>query len=85
MTIRILSAIGDPDAARAVSSLLHQLPDAEPAPAVADSTALLAALARAGAQGAEAPAAAGPAAVEGLPEVVLVHERIGPAPALELI
>lgn len=84
MTIRILSAIGDPDAARAVSSLLHQLPDAEPAPAVADSTALLAALARAGAQGAEAPAA-GPAAVEGLPEVVLVHERIGPAPALELI
>ncbi|MFD5734718.1 CpaE family protein [Streptomyces sioyaensis] len=85
MTIRILSAIGDPDAARVVSSLLHQLPDAEPAPAVADSAALLDALARAAAQGDGAPSAGGPSAVEALPEVVVVHERIGPAPALELI
>lgn len=51
MTIRILPAIGDPDAARAVSSLLNQLPDAEPAPTVADSAALLDALAGAAAQG----------------------------------
>ncbi|MFI1155833.1 CpaE family protein [Streptomyces sioyaensis] len=85
MTIRILSAIGDPDAARAVSSLLHQLPDAEPAPAVTDSAALLDALARAAAQGDGTPSAGGPSAVEALPEVVVVHERIGPAPALELI
>lgn len=85
MTIRILSAIGDPDAARVVSSLLHQLPDAEPAPAVADSAALLDALGRAAAQGDGTPSAGGPSAVEALPEVVVVHERIGPAPALELI
>ncbi|MGW8397913.1 nucleotide-binding protein, partial [Streptomyces lydicus] len=89
MTIRILPAVGDPDAARTVSALLSQLPDAEPAPAVADSTALVDALAAAaqgaGAQGAGAQAPAGPAAVEALPEVVLVHERIGPTPALELI
>ncbi|MFF7410983.1 AAA family ATPase [Streptomyces lydicus] len=85
MTIRILPAVGDPDAARTVSALLSQLPDAEPAPAVADSTALVDALAAA-AQGAGAPSPAGPAAaVEALPEVVLVHERIGPTPALELI
>ncbi|BCK68892.1 septum formation initiator [Streptomyces libani subsp. rufus] len=91
MTIRILPAVGDPDAARAVSSLLHQLPDAEPTPTVGDSAALLHALAGAAAQGAGAaaagaPSAAGqPSAVEALPEVVLVHERIGPTPALELI
>jgi len=89
VTIRILPAVGDPDAARAVSSLLNQLPDADPAPAVADSTALLNALAGAAAQGAGASPggapAAGPSAVEALPEVVLVHERIGPMPALELI
>ncbi|MFJ6747001.1 CpaE family protein [Streptomyces sp. NPDC091266] len=95
MTIRILPAVGDPDAARAVTSLLSQLPDAEPAPVVADSTALLNALAAAAGPGAGGPSQAGatpassatgqPSAVEGLPEVVLVHERIGPAPALELI
>ncbi|WP_030412160.1 AAA family ATPase [Streptomyces sp. NRRL S-1448] len=83
MTIRILPAIGDPDAARAVTSLLNQLPDAEPAPAVADGTALLDALAGAAAQPA-VDTGPGPA-VEALPEVVLVHERIGPTPALELI
>ncbi|GAU65176.1 two-component response regulator [Streptomyces sp. NBRC 110611] len=136
MTIRILPAIGDPDAARAVSALLGQLPDADPAPALADSTALLNALADAVTQGpaaAQGPGAAtqgsgtasqGPGAAaqgsgtatqglgaatqgsgaatrslgaaaqgsgaaakgcEALPEVVLVHERIGPTPALELI
>ncbi|MEU5301385.1 CpaE family protein [Streptomyces noursei] len=91
MTIRILPAVGDPDAARAVAALLGQLPDAEPAPAVADSTALLNALAGAAGppvatQPPDGGAPAGPAAaVQALPEVVLVHERIGPVPALELI
>ncbi|MFI1199242.1 CpaE family protein [Streptomyces sp. NPDC020883] len=92
MTIRILPAVGDPDAARAVAALLDRLPDAEPAPAAADSTALLSALAGAAgpaAQPSPAPAGAPPggpaAAVQALPEVVLVHERIGPLPALELI
>ncbi|MFI9047633.1 CpaE family protein [Streptomyces sp. NPDC053427] len=89
MTIRILPAVGDPDAARIVSSLLSQLPDAEPAPVVADSGALLDALTAAsggGGRPAGPTGGRGPApAVEGLPEVVLVHERIGPAPALELI
>ncbi|WP_382465315.1 CpaE family protein [Streptomyces noursei] len=90
MTIRILPAVGDPDAARALAALLGQMPDAEPAPAVPDGTALLNALA--GAAGQAGPAssaptggAAGPVAVQALPEVVLVHEGIGPGPALELI
>ncbi|MEV6316119.1 AAA family ATPase [Streptomyces sp. NPDC051776] len=74
MTIRILTAAADPDAARSITTLLSQLPDAEPAPPVADSTTLLDALARFAAE-----------SVEELPEVVLVHERIGPVPALELI
>ncbi|WP_405686827.1 AAA family ATPase [Streptomyces sp. NBC_01387] len=74
MTTRILPAVGDPDAARAVITLLSQLPDAEPAPPVTDSTSLLDLLAR----------SAG-ASLDELPEVVLVHERIGPTPALELI
>ncbi|MFH8569036.1 CpaE family protein [Streptomyces sp. NPDC017993] len=84
MTIRILPAVGDPDAARAVTALLGRLPDAEPLPTVGDSTALLAALAGAAPAGPPQPAGS-PAAVEGLPEVVLVHERTGPVPALELI
>ncbi len=74
MTIRILSAIGDPDAARITTTLLGRLPDAEPAMPVPDSGALLDALARLAAGG-----------VEELPEVVLVHERISPLPALELV
>ncbi|URM92632.1 AAA family ATPase [Streptomyces sp. MRC013] len=76
MTVRVLAAAGDPDAARALTTLLGQLPDAEqaaPAPA-GDSTTLVDALARAAAE-----------SVDGLPEVVLVHERIGPVPALDLI
>ncbi|MFC8274457.1 CpaE family protein [Streptomyces sp. NPDC057271] len=74
MTTRILPAVADPDAARAVTSLLSQLPDAEPAPPVADSTQLVDTLARLAAE-----------SVSELPEVVLVHERIGPVPALELV
>ncbi|GAA1352828.1 AAA family ATPase [Streptomyces beijiangensis] len=74
MTIRILPAVGDPDAARAMTTLLSQLPDAEPYAPVTDSTALLDHLARLAS-----------ASIDELPEVVLVHERIGPAPALELI
>ncbi|MFJ5805939.1 CpaE family protein [Streptomyces sp. NPDC093093] len=74
MTTRILPASGDPDAARAISTLLSQLPDVEPAAPVPDSTALLDTLARLAAE-----------SLDDLPEVVLVHERIGPLPALELI
>ncbi|MFI5802555.1 AAA family ATPase [Streptomyces sp. NPDC051561] len=74
MTTRILPAVGDPDAARAVITLLSQLPDAEPANPVTDSTALLDTLARLAQE-----------SLDELPEVVLVHERIGPVPALELI
>lgn len=74
MTIRILPAVGDADAARGLTTLLSQLADAEPAPPVPDSTALLDTLARLAAD-----------SLDELPEVVLVHERIGPVPALELI
>ena len=74
MTTRILPAVGDPDAARAVITLLSQLPDAEPANPATDSTALLDTLARLASE-----------SLDELPEVVLVHERIGPVPALELI
>lgn len=74
MTLRILSAIADPDAARAATTLLGQLPGAEPGTPSADSTDLLTAL--------NALAAGG---IDELPEVVLVHERIGPLPALELV
>ncbi|QLH23855.1 P-loop NTPase [Streptomyces sp. Rer75] len=74
MTIRILPAVGDPDAARAIGGLLGQLPGVEPSAPVGDSTRLLDTL-----------AALAAASLEDLPEVVLVHERIGPSPALELI
>ncbi|MFD3700639.1 CpaE family protein [Streptomyces sp. NPDC058646] len=74
MTTRILPAAGDPDAARAIATLLSQLPAAEPALSVPDSTTLLDTLARLAAE-----------SVDELPEVVLVHERIGPVPALDLI
>lgn len=74
MTIRILPAVGDVDSARALTTLLSQLADAEPAPPVPDSTALLDTLARLAAE-----------SLDELPEVVLVHERIGPVPALDLI
>lgn len=74
MTIRILPATADIESARALSTLLSRLPDAEPAPPVADSTALLDTLARMAAE-----------SLDELPEVVLVHERIGPVPALDLV
>ncbi|WP_051807805.1 AAA family ATPase [Streptomyces sp. NRRL F-2664] len=74
MTTRILPAVGDPDAARIFSTLLSQLPSAEPAAPVPDSTTLLDTLARLAAD-----------SLDELPEVVLVHERIGPVPALDLI
>ncbi|MCW5253978.1 MULTISPECIES: AAA family ATPase [unclassified Streptomyces] len=74
MPTRILPAAGDADAARSLSALLARLPDAEPVAPVADSTRLVDTLARLAAE-----------SVDELPEVVVVHERIGPVPALELI
>ncbi|MDQ0750965.1 pilus assembly protein CpaE [Streptomyces africanus] len=74
MPTRILPAVGDADAARSVTTLLSQLPDAEPAMPVTDSTQLIDTLGRLAGE-----------SIEELPEVVLVHERIGPVPALELI
>jgi pilus assembly protein CpaE len=74
MPTRILPAVGDPDAVRSLTTLLSQLPDAEPVAPVVDSTQLVDTLARLAAE-----------SVDELPEVVVVHERIGPVPALELI
>ncbi|NGO09877.1 MinD/ParA family protein [Streptomyces sp. HC44] len=74
MTIRILPAVGDIDSARALTTLLSQLPDAEPAAPVPDTTALQDTLARLAAE-----------SLDELPEVVLVHERIGPMPALDVV
>ncbi|KUN84569.1 AAA family ATPase [Streptomyces griseoruber] len=74
MPTRILPAVGDADAVRSLTTLLSQLPDAEPVTPVADSTQLVDTLARLAAE-----------SVDELPEVVIVHERIGPVPALELV
>ncbi|MET8942029.1 P-loop NTPase [Streptomyces sp. NPDC004542] len=74
MPTRILPAGGDADAVRSLTSLLGQLPDAEPVPPVTDSTQLVDTLARLAAE-----------SVDELPEVVVVHEGIGPVPALELV
>lgn len=74
MPTRILPAGADPDAVRSLVTLLSQLPDAEPQPPVGDSTQLVDTLARLAAE-----------SMDELPEVVVVHERIGPVPALELI
>ncbi|MFI6353100.1 P-loop NTPase [Streptomyces sp. NPDC050743] len=74
MPTRILPAGADPDAVRSLTTLLSQLPDAEPQSPVGDSTQLVDTLARLAAE-----------SVDELPEVVVVHERIGPVPALELI
>ncbi|GAA1500720.1 AAA family ATPase [Streptomyces bangladeshensis] len=74
MPTRILPAGADPDAVRSLTTLLSQLPDAEPQPPVTDSTQLVDTLARFATE-----------SVDELPEVVVVHERIGPVPALELI
>jgi pilus assembly protein CpaE len=74
MTTRILPAVGEPDTARTLLTLLGRLPDSEPMRPVPDSTTLLDTL-----------AALAHESVAGLPEVVVVHERVGPLPALELI
>ncbi|GGQ04500.1 AAA family ATPase [Streptomyces mutabilis] len=74
MPTRILPAVDDADAVRSITTLLSQLPDAEPVAPVVDSTQLVDTLARLAAE-----------SVDELPEVVVVHERIGPVPALELI
>ncbi|MEV6289107.1 P-loop NTPase [Streptomyces sp. NPDC051896] len=74
MPTRILPAGADPDAVRSLTTLLSQLPDAEPQPPAGDSTQLVDTLARLASE-----------SVDELPEVVVVHERIGPVPALELI
>ncbi|MFE7444095.1 CpaE family protein [Streptomyces chartreusis] len=74
MPTRILPAVGDADAVRSLTTLLSQLPDAEPVAPVTDSTQLVDTLARLAAE-----------SIDELPEVVVVHERIGPVPALELI
>ncbi|MEF9906056.1 AAA family ATPase [Streptomyces sp. P9-A2] len=74
MPTRILPAVGDADAVRSITTLLSQLPDAEPMAPVIDSTQLVDTLARLAAE-----------SIDELPEVVVVHERIGPVPALELI
>jgi len=74
MAVRILAGTGDADAARALLSLLGQLPGAEPAPAIGDSVALLDTLAR-----------AADAGLDELPEVVIVHDGFGPMPALDVI
>ncbi|EGX59558.1 septum site-determining protein [Streptomyces zinciresistens K42] len=74
MPTRILPAVGDADAVRTLTNLLSQLPDAEPVTPVTDSTQLVDTLARLAAE-----------SIDELPEVVVVHERIGPVPALELI
>ncbi|MEW2291692.1 AAA family ATPase [Streptomyces sp. NPDC006743] len=74
MPTRILPAVGDADAVRSLTTLLSQLPDAEPVTPVADSTQLVDTLARLAAE-----------SVDELPEIVVVHERVGPVPALELV
>lgn len=74
MPTRILPAVGDADAVRSLTTLLSQLPDAEPLTPVVDSTQLVDTLARLAAD-----------SLDELPEVVVVHERIGPVPALELV
>ncbi|MFD5319872.1 CpaE family protein [Streptomyces sp. NPDC127098] len=74
MTTRVLPAVGDPDTARALLTLLSQLPDSEPMRSVPDSTTLLDTL-----------SALTHDSVADLPEVVVLHERVGPLPALELI
>jgi Flp pilus assembly CpaE family ATPase len=74
MVTRIQPAVSDADAARSVVNLLSRLPDSEPAAPAADSTQLLDLLDRLAAE-----------SVTDLPEVVLVHELIGPLQALELI
>lgn len=74
MTTRILPAVGEPETARAMLTLLGQLPDIAPLRTVPDSAVLLDTL-----------SALAHESVTDLPEVVLIHEAIGPLPALELV
>src|SRR5690606_36628047 len=74
VTTRILPAVGEPETDRAMLTLLSQLPDIAPLRAVPDSTVLLDTL-----------SALSHETVNDLPEVVLIHEGIGPLPALELV
>lgn len=74
MTTRILPAVGDFEAARSITTLLSQLPEVDPWQPLGTSAEVLDALAARAQDG-----------VEDLPEVVLVHERVGPVPALELV
>ncbi|WP_016907732.1 AAA family ATPase [Streptomyces xiaopingdaonensis] len=74
MTWRIQPAVSDPEAARVLVEALASTPDGEPLPPAIDSTQLLDVLGQAGAESAA-----------DLPEIVLVHELVGPLPALELI
>ncbi|HEV7626686.1 MAG TPA: hypothetical protein VGO89_09320, partial [Streptomyces sp.] len=74
MVTRIQPAVSDPESARSLIGLLRQLPDSEPFSPAGDSTQLLDSLGQ----------LAG-LSLGDLPEVVLVHELIGPLPALEVI
>jgi pilus assembly protein CpaE len=74
VTVHIIAGTGDPDTARALAGLLGQLPGVEPGATLGDSAALLDALARAAENG-----------LDELPEVVVVHDGIGPLPALDLV
>lgn len=74
-SVRVLSGVADPDTARALTGLLDQLPGVSAAAtALPDSTSLLDALARAAEAG-----------LHELPEVVVVHDRIAPTPASEVV
>jgi pilus assembly protein CpaE len=70
----VLCAVADPDTARALTGLLHQLPGVATGPTLPDSGGLLDTLTRAAEGG-----------LAELPEVVVVHDRIGPTPALEAV
>jgi pilus assembly protein CpaE len=72
--VRLLCGVADPDTARALTGLLDQLPGTEAAPALPDSASLLDSLARAAETG-----------LHELPEVVVVHDRLAPTPALEVV
>ena len=68
MPTRILPAVGDADAVRSLTTLLSQLPDAEPVAPVVDSTQLIDTLARLAAE-----------SVDELPEVVNASLPVDPA------
>ena len=75
MTTRILPAVGDPDAARAVGTLLSRLPGRRAVPPAVDSTRLLDSLAQAGRA----------TRSTSCPRSCWSTNSSGPLPALELI